>query len=311
MILQGSLVIIQQILILFLLAAVGYLCAHLAIIDDQGARQLTDLLLIVITPAIIINAFQVSADELQPLNMLAVAAVAVLTHLIGALLGWLFFRKEAPERRAVLIFATVFFNPGFFGLPLLGAVLGNLAVAYGSIFVAIFNIVLWTYGVTLMDDQPQQTRLKKLLNPGVVTFLAVLLLYAFKIQLPAIVQKPISALAAIHSPLAMLLVGVQFYGFRRQLSLKDGGVWKLVALRDVITPLLMLPLIFLLTDDPLVLRACALTAATPTAVNTVLFATRYRRDVRLSVQAVILTTTAVIVSIPLIMLLVEALLSRS
>jgi predicted permease len=303
MILEGTLIVVQQILILFFLIAIGYVCGHFKIISGQTVPQLTDLLLIILTPSVIITAFQVSGSDLKPENMLIAAAIALLTFVIGALLSWPVFRRETDERKRVLTFSAVFFNAGFFGLPLLRAVLGDLAVAYGSIFVAVFNVVLWTYGLALMDGREKGKGLKNLLNPGAITVLIVLLLYALKITLPEIIQMPISSLSKVQSPLAMIIIGVQFFFYREQFSFKDLAVWKTVMIRDLAVPLLVLPFIYLLTKDSLLFFACALTAATPTAANSILFATKYKRDVNLTIQALMLTTIMVIVTIPIVIAL--------
>ena len=101
----------------------------------------------------------------------------------------------------------------------------------------------------------------------------------------------------------MIIVGIQFHTFREQFNLKDAGAWKVMLLRDLLVPLLILPVIYLLTHDETLFLACALTAATPTAMNSVLFATRYEKDINLAVQMVMLTTLGVIITIPLIMAL--------
>ncbi|MGB4594927.1 MAG: AEC family transporter [Anaerolineaceae bacterium] len=303
MILDSTLIVVQQILILFFLIAIGYFCGHFKIISGQTVTQLTDLLLIILTPAVIITAFQVSGSDLKPGNMLIAAGIALLTFVIGALLSWPVFRRETDERKRVLTFSTVFFNAGFFGLPLLRAVLGDLAVVYGSIFVAVFNVVLWTYGVALMDGREKGKSLKNLLNPGVITVVIVLLLYALKITLPEIIQMPISSLSTVQSPLAMIIIGVQFYNYREQFSFKDLAVWKIVMIRNLAVPLLVLPFIYLLTKDPQLFFACAMMAATPTAANSILFATKYERDVNLTIQALMLTTIMAIITIPIVIAL--------
>lgn len=303
MILDSTLMVVQQILILFFLIAVGYVCGHFKIISGQTVPQLTNLMLVILTPAVVITAFQVSGSDLKAKNMLIAAVIALLTFAIGALVTWPIFRREPEERKNMLTFSAVFFNGGFFGLPLLRAVLGDLAVAYASIFVAVFNVVLWTYGVSLMDRREKGNGLKNLLNPGVITVLIVLLLFALKITLPEIIQSPISSLSKVQSPLAMIIIGVQFYTYRKQFNFKDPAVWKVSLIRDLVVPLLVLPFIYWLTKDSVLFFACAIMAATPTAANSILFATKYERDVNLAMQALMLSTIMVIITIPIVIAL--------
>ncbi len=303
MVLESLSIVVQQILILFFLIAIGYICGHFKILSGQTVSQLTDLLLIIFTPSVIITAFQVSGNDLNLTYMAIAAAIAFLTFAVGALLSWVVFRKEISDRKRVLIFSAMFFNTGFFGLPLLRAVLGDLAVAYGSIFMAVFNVVLWTFGVALMDGREKGNNLKNLVNPGVITVVIVLFLYALKITLPEIIQMPINSLSKVQSPLAMIIIGVQFYTYREQFSLKDLAIWKATLVRNLAVPLLVLPFIYILTKNPLLYFTCAMMAATPTAANSILFATKYRRDVNLTIQALMLTTILAIITIPMVIAL--------
>ena len=47
-----------QVLVLFILIAVGALLTKLGIITEQGSRSMTDVVLYAVTPCVIINAFQ-------------------------------------------------------------------------------------------------------------------------------------------------------------------------------------------------------------------------------------------------------------
>ena len=308
MVLESSLVVFTQILILFFLIAIGYITGYFKIISGQTIPQLTDLLLIVLTPSVVISAFQISGNELKPTNMLIAALIAVLIFLVGALISGPIFRRENNERKRVLTFTAVFYNASFFGLPLVSVVLGGLAVVYASIFVAVFSVSLWTYGIALMDGRGEGKNLKNLLNPGVITVVIVLLLYAMKITLPEIIQMPINSLSKVQSPLAMILIGVQFYSYREQFSFKDIAVWKTILIRNLAVPLLLMPVILFLTKDALLFYTCVLMTATPTAANSILFATKFKRDVNLTIQALMLSTILAILTIPIILALSKWLL---
>lgn len=309
MIFQSSMILIQQIVLLFILIGVGFLAGHFQLADEKGARQMTDLVLYIFTPALIFTSFQVSYDPRLALNMLIAGLLAFLTVVLGVLFSKLLFRHEADERQRVLTFSTTFFNAGFFMLPLLRAVLGDIAVIYGSIFVSVFNVLLWTYGVRLMDHTDSKTSLKSLLNPSLIAVALGALFFALNWQVPALIESSLSTLAKVQSPLAMMVIGVQFYGYRENFRSIDGGVWKTFLGRNLLVPLVILPLAYLLTKDAVLFIACVLSAASPTAANAVLFATKYRRDVNLAIKTVMLTTLLEIVTLPLIMWLATQLLN--
>ncbi|MGV7975456.1 MAG: AEC family transporter [Anaerolineaceae bacterium] len=303
MILQGALIVIQQIFIIFILIGVGFLAAKFGILREEGARQITDLLLIIVIPCVIIMAFQASFERSLIKNLLIAALLAALTHAAGILISKLIFRNEAPDRKMMLVYSTVFYNAGFFSLPLLRALLGETGVLYGSVFVAVFNLFAWTYGIRLMNGENGASKWKTFLNPGIISLLIALALVLFNIRLPDIVQTTLRYITGLHTPLAMIIIGCQFYLMWRNFNLRDLALWKTVLARNILVPLIMLALIFYLAQDKTLFFASVITASAPTATNTILFATKYRQDVNTAVQTVILTTLLTIISIPLIMAL--------
>ncbi len=303
MILQGALIVIQQIFIIFILIGVGFLAAKFGILREEGARQITDLLLIIVIPCVIIMAFQSSFEPSLIKNLLIAALLAALTHAAGILISKLIFRNEAPDRKMMLVYSTVFYNAGFFSLPLLRALLGETGVLYGSVFVAVFNLFAWTYGIRLMNGENGASKWKTFLNPGIISLLIALALVLFNIRLPDIVQTTLRYITGLHTPLAMIIIGCQFYLMWRNFNLRDLALWKTVLARNILIPLIMLALIFYLAQDKTLFFASVITASAPTATNTILFATKYRQDVNTAVQTVILTTLLTIISIPLIMAL--------
>ncbi|HOE35832.1 MAG TPA: AEC family transporter, partial [Anaerolineaceae bacterium] len=126
-------------------------------------------------------------------------------------------------------------------------------------------------------------------------------LVLLNIKLPVVLKTALTYLTGLHTPLAMIIIGSQFFAFREQFTLRDSELWKTVLARNLLVPLLMLGLIYLFAQEKTLFFASVITAAAPTATNTILFATKFKQDVNTAVQAVILTTLLTILSIPLMM----------
>jgi predicted permease len=303
MILQGALIVVQQIFIIFLLIGIGFLAARFGLLREEGTRQITDLLLIIVIPCVIIMAFQTAFEPALIKNMLIAALLAALTHTSGILISKLMFRNSAPDRKTMLTYSTVFYNAGFFSLPLLRALLGDAGVLYGSVFVAVFNLFAWTYGIRLMNGENGASKWKSFLNPGIVSLLIASALVLFNIKLPLMIKTTLNYVTGLHTPLAMMIIGSQFYALRNNFTLRDSALWKTVLSRNILVPLIMVGAIYYLAQDKSLFFASVITAAAPTATNTILFATKFRQDVNTAVQTVILTTLLTIITIPLIMAL--------
>ena len=137
---ENFILIAQQVLVLFILIAVGFACGKTGMITEHASKKMTDIVLYVVTPCVIVNAFQrdFSFELLGQMLLAAGIAAAILT--LSIVLVKLVFHNKDIARRKVLQFAVVFSNCGFMSLPLQNALLGEDGLFFGSIFVAVFNV---------------------------------------------------------------------------------------------------------------------------------------------------------------------------
>ena len=108
----------QQVLILFILISVGFVCAKTKLLQSGAIPGINNLLLYTVTPCVIIEWFhrEYQPDMLLSLGYAALAAAAA--HLINIAAASLLVRDKDKSREAVLRFGTVFSNCGYMALPL-------------------------------------------------------------------------------------------------------------------------------------------------------------------------------------------------
>lgn len=303
MIWDNALLVGNQVLILFLLIFVGMAARRFRLLDEQGVHQLTNLLLVIITPSVIILSFQTPFDRTLLQGILIAAAFAVLTHIVGAVVGRACFRRQPDGRRRVLTYAVVFTNCGFMCLPLLDAVLGSRGIFYGSVYIAVFNIAQWTYGIVLMAGSQQEIKLRRaLLNPGTVALLIGLPLFLAGIRLPALPTRVLEYVAAVNSPVAMFIIGAQMAQVSLHRIAGPVSFSLAVALRLLAVPLIMLLGLMLFPLDRVLALSILIPAAAPAAAATAIFAGRYNQDTTLATQLVTVTTFLSIITMPLLIL---------
>ncbi|MEA4890228.1 MAG: AEC family transporter [Clostridiaceae bacterium] len=306
MVFENAVIVASQVLILFLLIGIGYLTSKMRLINEVGTQQMTNLLLIIVTPCIIISSFQMPFNTSLLWGILISSASALATHALGAVIAKLIFRRYPDARRKVFEFAVVFSNCGFMCIPLLNAVLGQQGVFYGSFYIAVFNIAQWTYGIILMADNRREISIRRaLINPGTIALLVALPLFLAGISLPPILSTVIDSLAALNTPLAMIIIGSQMAAANLRSLFRDRQVFLAVAFRLLVIPGLMMIPLSLIPMSREVALACLIPAAAPTAAVTALFATRYRQDAGLASQIIALSTLASIISIPLLIMVFD------
>lgn len=286
---------------LFVLIAVGFLCGKKGILNDFSSRCMTDIVLYVVTPCVMITAFQ-REFSFELVGKIVTAIVCAALILAGSILvSVLIFRNKDESRRRVLQFSVIFSNCGFMSLPLQKAILGDDGWFYGSIFVAVFNIFVWTYGLVSMSGDKKQLSLKKLaVNPGIFGVAVAIILFVCKINLPYIISQPIAYLSDLNTPLPMLIIGFYLSKADFKKAFTDIGIYAAVAVRLLVIPIASAIIMSLFRIDSTIIVAFVIASSAPTAATTTMFAAKFSRDVDLSVGVVASTTVVSVITMPLV-----------
>lgn len=262
---------------------------------------MTDIILYIVTPCVMISAFQkdFSGDTLIKVLIAAASACVILT--LSILLARLVIRDKNISRKKVLQFSVIFSNCGFMSLPLQKELLGNDGWFYGSIFVAVFNLFAWTYGLLDMSGDKKQLSVKKLaLNPGIIGVVIAVILFVCRIKLPDIVSQPVTHLANLNTPVPMLIIGFYLSNAKLKNAFADLRAYIAMTLRLIIIPVAVMFAMTLLGLDKTMTIAYVIACSAPTAATTTMFAAKFNRDVELSVSVVAASTIISIFTMPLI-----------
>ena len=293
------LILARQILQMFLLGALGFLLFRGKKISPEGSRALGNILIYLALPATIINGFLVERTAEHLLGILYSAVGAAVLLLVSILVSRAFFRKDA-----IAAFAGAFSNPGFFGIPLIIASVGQGAVFYVACFVAFLNIGQWTYGVSLLTGRPLREGLqwKKLIRaPFIIAILTGLALFLSQLRLPAVVSGCLSAVASLNTPLAMFTVGIYLAQTDILRMLRHRAVYGVALVRLLVVPLLSILLLSLVPQAYHDMKSALLLAvACPVGSNVAVYAHLHGKDYPYAVETVVVSTLLSILSIPAI-----------
>lgn len=298
---ENFIMVSQQVIILFLLIGVGFLCGKTKLLNENAAKKMTDLVLYIVTPCVMINAFQreFNSDMLLNLGITALCSALIMTGSIFAVN--IIVKDKDIARRKALRFGTVFSNCGFMSLPLQSAILGKDGVFYGSVFVAVFNIIIWTYGLFSMSGRKSDLSVKKLLlNPGVLGVIAGLLLFLMSVELPSVLASPVEYLANLNTPVPMIIIGFYLAGANLKKVFSDKWAYVSMSLRLIFIPILSIFAMYACGVRGDILVSCAIASCAPVAATTTMFATKFKADVELSVGLVSATTLLSVATMPII-----------
>ena len=289
----------QNVLTLFLLILAGAGCRRLRLLDEATVKGCANLVLYLATPCVILQACIREFDSALLWGFLIAAAAALVNHLLLIVAVRRIFRDADDGRQRVLRFAAVFSNAGYMAIPLQQALLGDEGVFYSAAYLVVFNIVMWTYGVAEMSGDPKTLSAKRLLtNPGILAVLLGLLLFVLPVPVPGVLRSALGHLAALNTPIPMLIVGYYLAGANISSALRDRRLWLCLLLRLAAAPAVALGLLLLCGVRGTLLTSLMICISTPVATATTMFAARYDREPLLSVDLVSLSTLLSVVTLP-------------
>ncbi|MBQ7106995.1 MAG: AEC family transporter [Clostridia bacterium] len=306
--LQNLITVALQVAMLFIMIAVGFALGKTKLLNEKAVKGLANVVLYVATPAVILQAFTIEAKTPEKTkNLIIVAVITIVLHVVMILLAKLLIRNKDDRANRIMRLLVIFSNSGYMAFPLQKAILGDIGVFYGAMFVAIFNIFMWTYAIFVASGDKKNLSIKRvILNPTIISVIVSILLYAFSIKLPGFISDAVSGLGNLNTPLPMIIIGFNISCFPFIQLFNDKRVYFPGILRLIVMPLLSLGIMLLLGVRGLPLIACTVAASAPSAAAPVMFATKYGLDAQLGSKITSLTTLFSILTMPVIVALAQA-----
>ena len=169
---ENFLIVAQQVAVLFVLMGFGAVMRKAGFFKENAIDGIVNVLILVVTPCLIVDVFQRPFDPSMLKGLGLAFLIAVLAHVVLILLAKAAVHHRNEDIRRPLRLAAVFSNAGFMGIPLEQAVLGDVGVFYGIVYVVVFNLFMWSWGLKTMSGGVN--RLKMWVNPGTVGLVLVL-----------------------------------------------------------------------------------------------------------------------------------------
>jgi predicted permease len=248
---------------------------------------------------LIVSSFaSVQSDNISGYTIFLSVALTAISQVVGIFIGRFVYRKQPPEQRCILRFSTAFSNAGFMGLPLIQSILGSGGIIYGSFYIVTQNFFCWSYGYPMMSGQKKINIKKILINPGMIGIFFGLPIYIFKITLPSIIESPVSSLAALNTPLAMIVVGSYIAKIRFR-DIFDKTVLMTSMLRLIAVPAIMICLFSIIKPESNLFISTTIQNAAPCAAFTMLFSVMFKQDAKLASRIIASETILSVITIPL------------
>lgn len=293
----------NQIVMMFLLLAVGYVLRRRNFLTTAGVAQMSDLVLFVANPVLIAKALMRPFDEAVFRGAVWVAAVSLGTLVISIVLGFFAYRDPSDRHAAMGRFSAIFSNTGFIGIPLAQATVGADGVFYVSVANTVQMFFMWTYGVVLASgDRTQLAPRKVITNPSIIAMVIGLACFFLSWEPPLVVANALTSLGNLNTGLVMLVLGANLSACHLPSLVRDRDLWKACLLRLIAMPLITLALLFALPRVGIAAQTVIIMyQAMPVAAAASLFAHTYDRDGDFATGVVALSTLCSLATMPLML----------
>ncbi len=303
---------VEQLFALLVVVGIGLALRTFNVFSPDFAYHLNRLVFYIIIPAMLFDAgLKVNTRSWNDLSASAGYALAVIAAI--AVLIPLASRFPA-ERRGALIQASYRSNLAYIGIPVLAAMFGDqtlptmaLIVSTGVVVHTVASIVLLRVFSPPAERDGRGTIMRMIATSPILWSVAIGVVVGFiGLQVPVAISGPVGLLRQMGLPAVLILVGL-----RMDLSAISNRLRELTVV--VLFKLLVMPMsaygiarLFLgITDDRLIWLTIA--AGMPTAAMSQSFAGALSADESLTAGAISTTTLLLVVSVPLIRAVLEAL----
>lgn len=299
--------LLQLIAMMMAMILIGFLCKKRNLISQPAYKDLSNLLLLVVNPLLVLSTFQQEYDAERMRGLLISIGLSVGGMFILVLLARLLVPAARNPLYQIERFCASYPNCGFFGLPLAYGIFGAEGVFYITGTVMVFNVFFWTHGVRLVSNSgiamTGKEMARHIFNPMILCCILGISSYLLRISYPTVIVQSITTIGRMNTPLAMLIIGGVLAGTNFRKLLANRRIYFLAVLRLLVLPLgvLLLVLPFNLREEIWVSVMIAL--AGPTATGCVALAIVYDNEPVYASEIVAITTILIAVTLPSVILL--------
>ena len=285
---------INAVLPLFLTMAVGYFLRQIHFVDEPLLKKLNKLVFNVFLPLLLfINIYQSDLETSFRLKTILTAVCSVLALFVVLCVVVPLIEKDGP-RRGVIVQGIFRSNYILFGAPLVFGVFGDQGMGTVSVISAFVVPLYNMLSVAALETFSQgQVNVKKILkgivkNPLIIASALGILCLVAGVPLPQAVEKTVSDLGKVATPLGLVSLGGFFKFSDTKRFIKQLVI--IVTGRLILCPAAFLPIFIKMGFRGVDLMALATMMGAPIAVSSFIMAQQQGADADLAGQSVAFTT---------------------
>lgn len=307
---MGYEIMFSNVLLTLLYIVPGYLVCKMKKASAEHLSTLSTILVYICSPCMIVSSFMSLDFSMENLKKMGCFFIVTLVLQVAFMLGlfFLFHKKYEDSRYRILTIGSVLGNVGFFGLPIIKAILPNNpeVMSYSSIYVVSMNTLVFTAGVYCLTKDKKFLKFKSaIFNPATFGFVIALPLYLFgaKNWLPDLLKGGISLLGSMTTPICMIILGIRLATVSFKKLFCRPFIYLICFGKLIVFPLFCYLAVYFLPVDNAFKLSILVLSGVPCASVILNMAEIYKSETELSANCVLLSTLLCLFTMPLLMMI--------
>ncbi|OOF59641.1 AEC family transporter [Rodentibacter myodis] len=228
----------NKIIELTLIVLMGYGLVKSKLLKSEDSKPLSIIGLYIISPAVMIEAFQINYTPEILQGLILSLSMAVFLHIILIVLGTVL--KRVLKLDAIEHAAAIYSNSGNLIIPIVMSLFGKEWVIYASCFIVVQTFLFWTHCRMIIVGKGNLSLKVILKNINLWSIFIGILLFAFQIKLPNFINGTLSAVGIFIGPNAMLIAGMLIASIPLRSIFSSRRIYLITALRLLIIPIFLM-----------------------------------------------------------------------
>ncbi|MEG0360736.1 MAG: AEC family transporter [Longicatena sp.] len=290
---------------MFTLILLGYGLMKKGSLDKNSNRRLSGLVVSVLSPALILSSVcsrQGNSDKNLIWSALLIGIILYVVLIIISKIIIALFHLETKER-SVFELLIIFNNTAFIGYPILRVMYGEFSVFVFSVLHMPFNILIYSYGVFLIQkgkkDNYKKIDFHNFISTGIISSLLAIIIYFAELHIPTPFVELLSMVGEATIPLSMIVIGssLALIPFKKIFMKKKIYVLSLIKLVGM--PIFAYVVVGLLPIENFLKELVIVTSTLPAGSMIVMLSAEYEGNTEVASIGVFVTTLFSVVTIPI------------
>lgn len=292
---------LNVVLPLFITISLGYFLKYLNMFDNNTLDTMNNITFKSFLPVLLFyNIYKTDLHDTFNLKIIIFSVTCVIVLYLLLYLIVPLIEKDNKKRGALLqgLFRSNFV---IFGLPITESLFGSEKVGVAALLIAVIVPLFNMLSVlTLETFRGGKLNFKKIFigiikNPLIIASCLGVLTLLLKIKIPTAIEKTISDVSKIATPLSLILLGASFKFDNIKKYLKQTTI--AVIGKTILIPCIILPICIMFGYRDVELSTLMIIFAAPTAISSFTMAKQMDSDSDLAGQIVVFTSAFCVITV--------------